>query len=502
MARRKASRHRYTSAEAGISRAAKHSRDMGRRTKTEIGIGILALALCVAGCTAPQSDVEKPAEVKEETGEVRTLTLAFEAPTRARLAEDRVTPLWEVGDEILLWGVENSKETVRLKAEDIEETEGGANCARISTSLEGTIYAVYPAEAVSDFSGWLGSVTLKIPSSTDGSFEQAHIAVSRSEGDKMFFRNAVSILEFKKVDERVKSIEMSYSGRYSTYDVTIGDELEFSNYSSTGSEMIKMTRMTAGKPVYLPVVPGAKIPAEAVFTFRDAKGSVLRRMTHSSALTPEVNWIYGLGAAEPATAPAGAVSGAFSVSDSRQVFFAEANLQSTGSFASDQTASGGLFTEAEEFGIWRSITADELNYLFSGRTSAAGTAPTIAGTANAIYLKCTVDSICGLLLFPDAFEWPSGIEDSKASCANDWTADFSSATFGSDEFATLEAAGCVFLPAAGFRSGGNTYNVGSQGYYLTSTDVVLSFHADGLSYTGENKDPNIAQSLRLVTDAF
>lgn len=476
---------------------------MERRTKTEIGIGILALGLCVAGCTAPQSDVEKPAEVKEETGGVRTLTLAFEAPTRAELAEDEVTPLWEVGDEILLWGVEDSPETVRLKAEDIEDTEGGANCARISTSLEGTVYAVYPAaEAVIEYDGWFGRVVLNIPSETDGSFAKAHMAVAKSEGDKMFFRNAVSILEFEEVDERVKSIEMSYSGRYSTYDVTIGDKLEFSNYNSTGSEMIKVTEMTAGKPVYLPVVPGAKIPAEAVFTFRDAKGSVLRRMTHSSALTPEVNWIYELGAAEPAAVPDSAVSGAFSVSDSRQVFFAEANLQSTGAFASDQTASGGLFTEAEEFGIWRPITAEELNYLFSGRTSAAGTAPTIAGKANAIYLKCTVESVCGLLLFPDAFEWPSSIEDSKADCANDWTADFSSAAFDSDEFSTLEAAGCVFLPAAGFSSGGSMYNAGSQGYYLTSTDVVLSFHADGLSYTGENEDPAIAQSLRLVTDAF
>lgn len=502
MARRKASRHRCISAEAGISRAAKHSRDMGSRTKLGIGIGILALGLCVAGCTAPQSDVEKPTKVKEGTGGVRTLTLAFEAPTRAGLAGDGVTPLWEVGDEILLWGVEDSPETVRLKAEDIEETEGGANCARISTSLEGTVYAVYPAEAVSDFNGWLGSVTLKIPSLTNGSFEQAHIAVSKSEGDKMFFRNAVSILEFKEVGERVKSIEMSYSGRCSTYDVTIGDKLDFSNYNSTGSEMIKVTGMTAGERVYLPVVPGAKIPAEAVFTFRDAKGSVLRRMTHSSALTPEVSWIYELGAAGPATVPAGAVSGAFSVSDSRQIFFAEANLQSPEVFASGQTAFGGLFTEAEEFCIWRPLTAEELNYLFSGRTSAAGTAPTIAGTANAIYLKCTVGSVCGLLLFPDAFEWPSSIKDSKADCANDWEADFSSATFDSDEFATLEAAGCVFLPAAGFSSGGSMYNAGSQGYYLTSTDVVLSFHADGLSYTGENKDPNIAQSLRLVTDAF
>lgn len=476
---------------------------MRSRTKLGIGIGILALGLCVTGCTAPQADVEKPAEEKEEeTGGVRTLTLAFEAPTRAALARDGVTPLWEVGDEILLWGVDDSKETVSLKAEDIEETEGGANCAMISTSLEGTVYAVYPAEAEKEHDGWFGRVVLKIPSLTDGSFEQAHIAVARSEGDKMYFRNAVSILEFEEVDERVKSIEMSYSGRYSTYDVTIGDKLEFSNYNSTGSEMIKVAEMTAGKPVYLPVVPGAKIPAEAVFTFRDAKGSVLRRMTHSSALTPEVNWIYELGAAGPATVPDGAVRGAFSVSDSRQVFFAEANLQSSRVFASGQTAFGGLFTEAEGFDIWRPITADELNYLFSGRSSAAGTAPTIAGKANAIYLKCTVDSICGLLLFPDAFEWPSGIEDSKADCANDWTADFSSAAFDSDEFSTLEAAGCVFLPAAGFSSGGSMYNAGSQGYYLTSTDVVLSFHADGLSYTGENKDPNFAQSLRLVTDAF
>ena len=33
----------------------------------------------------------------------------------------------------------------------------------------------------------------------------------------------------------------------------------------------------------------------------------------------------------------------------------------------------------------------------------------------------------------------------------------------------METAGCVFLPAAGYRFGTSVYNAGSNGYYWSST---------------------------------
>lgn len=467
----------------------------------------LLFCLCVAGCGTPQADVEKPAGVEEEEeagGGVRTLTLAFETPARAELAEDRVTPRWETGDEIWLSRVEGGYETVTLAAGDITELEGGANCATISTSLTGTLYAVYPSSAVERPSETVtnGSITLKLPETTDGSFAKAHIAVAKSDKDRLFFRNAVSILEFSGFDSRISSIDIKENALCSAFNVKYGDPLEVSSWSR-GKGLITVSGMAPGKPIDIPVAPGTAIPADAVFTFRNSAGAVIRRMTHKTALTPSAGGIYELGAASLPAVPEDAVPGLFSVSPSRQVFFAKSNLTSSGTFTDSQLDYGDLFSSEEAAAAsfpanWRLLTGDELNYLFSARTAADGTAPSINGKS-AIYLKCKVNDVNGVLLVPDAFVWPSGIDDSKAGCANDWTADFSSATFDSDEFATLEAAGCVFLPASGFRSGGNTYNVGSQGYYRTTTGTVLSFNAEHLGYEGTN-DPATGESIRLVTD--
>lgn len=489
-----------------------HSMVMKARSVRPEGVArmlvVWLFCLCVAGCGTPQADVEKPAGVEEEEeagGGVRTLTLAFETPARAELAEDRVTPRWKAGDEIWLSRVEGGYETVTLAAGDITELEGGANCATISTSLTGTLYAVYPSSAVKSPSETVtnGSITLKLPETTDGSFAKAHIAVAKSDKDRLFFRNAVSILEFSGFDSRISSIDIQANALCSSFDVKYGDPLEISN-RITGKGLITISGMAPGKPIYIPVAPGAKIPADTLFTFRDSNHAVIRRLTHTTPLTPGIGGIYELGAASLPLAPSGAAGGLFSVSGSRQVFIASANLTSSGTFDNSPYATGDLFSSEEAAAAsfpasWRLLTGDELNYLFSARTAADGTVPSINGKS-AIYLKCKVNDVNGVLLFPDAFVWPPGAGAiSKASGVNDWNDNFF-ATFTLEEFAALEAAGCVFLPAAGSRTGGVTYDVGTQGYYRTSTGIVLSFNADAVAFDGTN-NPATGESIRLVTDA-
>lgn len=503
MARRKASKHRCISAEAGISRAAKHYRDMRSRTKLGIGIGILALGLCVAGCTAPQSDVEKPAEVKEEAGGGRTLTLAFEAPTRAGLARGGVTPLWEAGDDIWLSSMDGGYEIVTLEAGDITELEGGANCATIKTELTGTLYAVYPSsavvypsEAVTD-----DGIVLRLPSTTDGSFAKAHMAVAKSDKDHLFFRNAVSILEFSGFNSTISSIEVEDKKLCATFSVQYGDPLGISSRIQ-GNGLITVSGMTPGSPVYIPVAPGATIPADAVFTFRNSAGAVIRRTTHDTALTPEAGGIYELGAATLPAVPNDAVPGLFSVSPSHQVFFARGNLTSLGDFSSSQCDFGAYSYPSSDVKGWRLLTPDELEYLFTERKTADGTSPTVNGTPNAVYTKCNVAGVNGVLLFPDAFVWPDGKNAPNESflyTVNDYSSDFDH-TFTAAEFATLEAAGCVFLPAAGAGPGSDASGVeaGLQGFYGTDSDVVLRFSDEGLDY---NSSSPLLPSFRLVTDA-
>ena len=104
---------------------------------------------------------------------------------------------------------------------------------------------------------------------------------------------------------------------------------------------------------------------------------------------------------------------------------------------------------------WKTLTADEWTYLLQMRDGAAdklGDA-TVAGTK-------------GLVLLPDTWQLPEGL--SFTAAPTDWTTN----TYTASEWAEMEAAGAVFLPASGRRTnGGSIMSLGdsSRGYYWTAS---------------------------------
>ena len=127
-------------------------------------------------------------------------------------------------------------------------------------------------------------------------------------------------------------------------------------------------------------------------------------------------------------------------------------------------------------------------------------------------MKCQVDSKSGLLLFPDSFAWPtvSGApEESTATKINNDNADYS-VTYTSAEFAKLESAGAVFLPAGGKRNG-SSIESSEYGFYWSSTHsstadynaYYLYFNYNAYTHyvasTG-NDTGGHGRSVRLVTD--
>ena len=74
-----------------------------------------------------------------------------------------------------------------------------------------------------------------------------------------------------------------------------------------------------------------------------------------------------------------------------------------------------------------------------------------------------------------------------------------------DDWQYYEANGAVFLPAAGFRDGTGVYNVGSNGFYWSSTPGD-EYDAYYLYFDSEYLDPqydyrrNYGRSVRLVKD--
>ena len=115
---------------------------------------------------------------------------------------------------------------------------------------------------------------------------------------------------------------------------------------------------------------------------------------------------------------------------------------------------------------WRTLTKDEWVYVFNTRTGAK--ASTVAETANARYAKATVNSIKGVILFPDGGTFAAS-EFTTVTALNLWSAAFTTTTCTADQWTALEAKGCVFLPNAGYRLGAVVYSDNSAGFYWSST---------------------------------
>ena len=110
---------------------------------------------------------------------------------------------------------------------------------------------------------------------------------------------------------------------------------------------------------------------------------------------------------------------------------------------------------------WRTLSKDEWTYLLNTRT-----ASTVNSTPNARYAKATVNGVRGLILLPDTYAHP---EDVALTSINTETVDFSVNNYDLTNWAKMESAGAVFLPAAGDRYGSSVGYVGAYGYYWSST---------------------------------
>lgn len=123
-------------------------------------------------------------------------------------------------------------------------------------------------------------------------------------------------------------------------------------------------------------------------------------------------------------------------------------LRSTGGWGVDGAIEGG----GDSAGLWRVLSSEEWNYILTGRNN-----------ADSLKACATVNGVLGLLLLPDNWQLPDGLNMVMAagSSVNVYTA---------AQWAILEAAGAVFLPAAGYvYDYGNVQSVGSLGYYATNT---------------------------------
>ena len=157
----------------------------------------------------------------------------------------------------------------------------------------------------------------------------------------------------------------------------------------------------------------------------------------------------------------------------------------TGSYANaDWGVYNAISNGGNKAGQWRTLTQSEWNYVISNRTDARY----LRGTAN-------VNGVNGLVLLPDNWTFPSDVEFTYGE--DGWQN-----TYSASEWSKMEANGAVFLPAAGGRGGAVVYDVGSDGYYWSSSaggsGSAEYLYSNGVRTGGSSR--YYGQSVRLVQE--
>ena len=145
-------------------------------------------------------------------------------------------------------------------------------------------------------------------------------------------------------------------------------------------------------------------------------------------------------------------------------------------------------------GTWRTLTSSEWYYLLNTRSVTkrfAKVALTIGST-----------TVNGLVLFPDSYNFADGLVCNQTDLGYDGQENSNILTLG--QWQLMEAEGAVFLPAAGYREGAQTYQVYGAGYYWSSSRNgeyarALRFDNDNMEY---DSSPAVyyGNSIRLCSD--
>ena len=126
---------------------------------------------------------------------------------------------------------------------------------------------------------------------------------------------------------------------------------------------------------------------------------------------------------------------------------------------------------------WRTLSMAEWTYLLTTRTVNGGTG------AGKSYTLQSVNGKKGMVIYPD---------------------NYTGAVYSGSNWDSFEAAGCVFLPAAGWRNGTTINNINDRGFYWSSTPATTTeakrmFFAVGLDLSGTNSRA-FGFSVRLVKE--
>ena len=141
-------------------------------------------------------------------------------------------------------------------------------------------------------------------------------------------------------------------------------------------------------------------------------------------------------------------------------------------------------------GTWRTLSADEWEYLLNGRENAAK----LMGHAQ-------IKEINGFIFLPDDWHCPNDITFQPGVQL------YADQTFTIDQWTRLEQTGAVFLPAAGRRGGTELLNFNEYGNYWSATLLKSDFASyfafnNAIAYIDDLRETYFGRPVRLVHDTI
>ena len=255
---------------------------------------IITLALATATLFA-FSSCQKENLTNTSNNGVRVITGTFEnnSLTKTTLNSDGKTPEWAVGDVIRVLNA-TSYQDVTLEAGNIS-----GNKITFTTTLTGTLYAVYPASVTTMESCGDGNITFTIPAVQDGTFASANICVAKSSTtdetnkDNLMFCNATAVLAFSQtaVTNKVLGVRVEAANAI-VGPMTVGFKadgtLDTPTTSSLSGQLIRVKSSEAKDKYYIAAAPVATGRIE----FEYQQAIKVATVTTEAGKTLAVNIIY------------------------------------------------------------------------------------------------------------------------------------------------------------------------------------------------------------------
>ena len=251
---------------------------------------LFAMAALAALASCQKADLTE--QNSANTNGERVITAYFDnAGTKTTL--DGVTPKWSENDKIMLLD-ETGKQEIPLKESNIS---ADGKSVTITTTLEGTIYAVYPSNATSAEKVETANVPVTLSAENqDGTFASANICVAKENDGSLAFKNVTSVLHLTqtatttKVNEIIITTPSAYIAGTGTVDMSATTPALTLN--SGLSKKIKVKSASVKSDYYIAVAP-TTLPEGTAFGF--ATGSQLGGTNLSEEKTIAANTIYHIG---------------------------------------------------------------------------------------------------------------------------------------------------------------------------------------------------------------